>query len=268
MAIAFNAALDLGYSSGNTTSLTAAYTVGSGANRLLVVGVLGNGLSSADSVTGVTYAGVAMTLAAKNIGTGAGTPANDRYTYLYYLLNPPSGANNVVVSATVSDYLIAVAADYTGVAQSGQPDVTATGIAAVAGNSSGSLTTPVTTTAANDWIIEVVGNGYNVGTHSGYAFTSTNLTGRVEGVAFKEPLLLDMSTTTAGAYSPIVTTAATVVVSMDIMSAVAAFKPAGGAAAGNHSLPILGVGGMIYAADCIRRNRTLGRRKFIRGVWR
>ncbi len=45
----------------------------------------------------------------------------DRWHYLYYLLAPASGTNNVVITAASPHYLISEAASWYNVAQSGQP---------------------------------------------------------------------------------------------------------------------------------------------------
>lgn len=137
--IQFDNAADLGNNGGSGT-LTVSYTVGSGSNRLLIVVITGG--SSTDNITGVTYGGVAMTLVAKK-APGA------RWVYVYYLLNPASGANNVVITAS-SDYIIAVAASYSGAQQSSQPDNFAT--ATSAGNI-GSWPVSIIPSAASCWAI-------------------------------------------------------------------------------------------------------------------
>lgn len=143
--IAFNAAADLGNNGGTTNSLTASYTVGTGSNRMLYVTVAGD--TAANDVTGVTYNGVAMT--SLFAGFQGGNSLN-RYIYSFFLLNPPSGSHSVVVSSSSNHYLLAGAADYTGVAQSGQPDAVTTNFSAPG---AGSITTTLTTVAANSWII-------------------------------------------------------------------------------------------------------------------
>jgi hypothetical protein len=142
--IAFNAAADLGNNSGSGTSYTHSYTVGAGTNRILFVCVIGD--TAADDVTGVTYAGVSMTLINKRFEARLG--------YLFYLVNPTSGANNVIISASTSHYLLGGAADYSGAKQTGQPDAQTTGNTAGAGTT---LTTTLTTVADNSWTI-ICGN--------------------------------------------------------------------------------------------------------------
>ena len=147
MAIAFNAAADIGNGL-SVSSLTKSYTSGSGSNRLLVLGVVGDGTS--DLITGATYAGTSLTLIDKQFPTnGAST---HRWHYLFYLLAPATGANNFVISASSScDVITGTAGDYTGVKQSAQPDAHNKQY-----NGSGSptsLTTSVTTVANNDWAV-------------------------------------------------------------------------------------------------------------------
>lgn len=112
MAIAFDSAADLGYDAA-ATSLTTAYTVGSGSNRCLIVAVVGSEeLGESELITGVTYNGVAMTLIDRYGGTLA---TGNRDLHLYYLLNPAAGTNNVVVSGNTTMWMGALAASYTGV---------------------------------------------------------------------------------------------------------------------------------------------------------
>lgn len=136
MAIAFDAATDGGVVFSNT--LIFAHTC-SGSNRILFVSCFG---TVTDTITGVTYNGVAMTLTGKDVTAG------DRYTYQFMLVAPTTGSNNVVVTASASDALDAHAASYTGASQSGQPDATTHGN----GNTGGADIT-VTVVADQSWII-------------------------------------------------------------------------------------------------------------------
>ena len=83
MAIAFDAS-----SSGGSTF---AHTC-SGNDRLLVASV--QAYPANDTISGVTYNGVSMTLIAKRANTSG------VYDYLFYLLNPASGTHDVVISGT------------------------------------------------------------------------------------------------------------------------------------------------------------------------
>ena len=88
MALAFDATSNS--TGGSVTSVTWSHTT-SGADRALIVGVsFWNG--STESITGVTYAGTAMT----SIGSAL-SPNNER-AQQWKLSNPATGANNVVVS--------------------------------------------------------------------------------------------------------------------------------------------------------------------------
>ena len=83
-------------SGGGASSITYSHTVGSGNNRALIVGVF----EQSDSVTGVTYNGTSLTRAGTKVRVG--TTGGLEYVHLFYLANPDSGANNVVVSRSTS----------------------------------------------------------------------------------------------------------------------------------------------------------------------
>jgi hypothetical protein len=146
MAIAFDAA-SVGTSTTSTTQ-TWSHTC-TGDNRILFVA---GGIPTNDTITGVTYAGVAMT---KISGL-----QNGRWNYLWYLIAPATGANNIVVTTSASDILRSVAASYTGVKQSGVPDATAEGNYSTGANAD--ATQSVTTVADNCWIV-AMGSGVQIG---------------------------------------------------------------------------------------------------------
>jgi hypothetical protein len=150
MAITFDAATD-GGNVNPGTSLTWSHTC-TGSLLILFVGFNGDNIGAADDITSVTYNGVSMTLAAKQINPASG---GDRDTYLYYLLGPATGAHNVVISCTSSHVLQGGAVSYTGVKQSGQPDATAINFEVTP--SAKTLTTSVTTVADNCWTVLVEG---------------------------------------------------------------------------------------------------------------
>ena len=153
MAIAFDAASTGGLVT--TSTLTVSHTT-SGSDRLLVVAVASN----IDQVTGVTYAGVSMSLAAKKAYS---SPTET--IYIYYLAGPASGTNDIVVSRTGTSSYGLVAASYTGVDQTTPVDATNTGTNAV-GTSS---TLSVTSTVDNCWNIMMFGlqRGTTAGTGVG-----------------------------------------------------------------------------------------------------
>lgn len=124
----------------SVTSITFAHTC-SGSNRILFVCTANN---VGVNVTGVTYNGVAMT----NIGGALSNWAPSK-SYLWYLIAPATGSNNVVVSLSASASVIAMAASYTWVKQSWQPDAFSLGWP----TTTGSYSQSVTTVADNSWAI-------------------------------------------------------------------------------------------------------------------
>src|SRR5437899_1981184 len=85
--------------------VTISFTVGTGANRLLIVG----GTVDNFAITGVTYGGTALTQAVADTQKPTGS--------IWYLVNPPSGAS-VVVSSSPSKGAIIGVISFTGVDQS------------------------------------------------------------------------------------------------------------------------------------------------------
>lgn len=122
------------------TSATFSHTC-SGSNRLLLVGVM---CSSGDNVTGVTYNSVSLTQIVK-----VDSPTPGRFRYIYGLLAPATGSNNVVVSLSGgSTDIVSVASSYTGVDQAQTltaiTDTTQSGTAT-------STTMNMTSTVDNSW---------------------------------------------------------------------------------------------------------------------
>lgn len=134
---------------GSASSLTFAHTV-SGANRILFVAATVN---TGATVSGVTYNGTALTL----IDTKA--EASGPTTYLYYLIAPAAGTNNVVISASASTNIIGTASSYTGAAQTGQPDASTVHAGAVPVTA---YSKSLTTIADNSWVVSTTrtGNGH------------------------------------------------------------------------------------------------------------
>jgi len=139
--ISLDTAVDGGYSTG--TTLTFAVTIAE-ADEVLFVGIKGN---TTDNITGVTYDGVAMTLVDK------GAPSGGRYGYLYYLLNPSTGANNVVVTASGADQLHAGAAAYKGMKQQA-PEATKKVVREAASGTN--AYTDITTITDEAWVVGTV----------------------------------------------------------------------------------------------------------------
>jgi hypothetical protein len=143
MAIAFDA-----QSTGNSSTIatTVAHTC-TGTNLILWVSVqiYKAASSQGDNLVGVTYNGVAMTQINK-----ISRDAPDGYQYLYALINPATGTNNIVATANTSqDQLTVKGTSYTGARQSSVPDATTT----ANGSAVTTLTTTVTTIADNCWLV-------------------------------------------------------------------------------------------------------------------
>lgn len=80
------------------TTLSSSADLGSGLDRALIVGVSTGEVNTGDLITGVTCGGVAMT----RIGVAYQSVGSIRPVYIYALLNPPSGVNNIVVTRSNS----------------------------------------------------------------------------------------------------------------------------------------------------------------------
>lgn len=130
------------------TSSTWSHTC-TGSDRILFVNLFGDVQSvdnSGNAFTNVTYNGVALTEIGRQYVTG------DRWTYLCYLINPSTGANNVVITFSQSVAIKGAAVSYTGAKQTSQPDAFTTNKSdAVAANTD--YTTTVTTVADNCWLV-------------------------------------------------------------------------------------------------------------------
>lgn len=155
-----------------SASQTFSYTVASASGGLLVVCVAGD--QTTDLVSGVTYNGVAMTLVAKLLQTGA------RWHYLFYQKNPTVGAHNVVVSGPGGFFLQTLVSSYIGVGSIGSNDTSVASGAAV--------TTNLTTTRNNSWTVMCFDSSAGFG-------TLTNMTERVRDE--------DFNTMVMGDYGPI-----------------------------------------------------------------
>lgn len=139
MAIAFDAATSI---SVGASPRTLSHTCSSGSDRLLIVATLV--ANTSQTVTGVTYNGVAMT---GSISVAPDSGPNYYYIKLWYLYAPATGANNIV--ATTSSGNVGIQAlSYTGVSQSGFPDASAT----VAAGTSSPINGTVTVVATNSWM--------------------------------------------------------------------------------------------------------------------
>lgn len=129
---------------------TWSHTVGTGADRILVVCVQFRNVSS-ETITGVTYAGVAMT---KTDGSSTNmTVANSDNirSEIWTLANPNAGANNIVVTFSAAVRGVGEASSWTGVDQT-----TPLGTYASA---TGSSTTPsvAVSSASGDVVVDSMG---------------------------------------------------------------------------------------------------------------
>lgn len=158
------------YTSGlvvGASSLTYAHTV-SGSNRILFVAARIAGGGGLDLVTGITYNGVALT---RDSFENCIANCSGQGQYIYHLVAPATGANNVVVSLSASDTIHAGAASYTGASQTGQPDSNNKTTC----NATTSCTLNFTTVADNSWTIVYCGNsGVSI---TGGAHKVGNITG-------------------------------------------------------------------------------------------
>lgn len=115
---------------------TFSYTTGTISDGIMLVGIriydAGDRIGPAEP----TYAGVTMTQLTKNALGGD-------YMYLYYLLNPAAGTNNLVVDVREIYRCEVGIITLSGAKQSGQPDATATG-----SGSSTDVTATLTTVAS------------------------------------------------------------------------------------------------------------------------
>jgi hypothetical protein len=187
MAIAFDAASG-GSNGGSGNTVTFSHTC-SGSDRILFVGV---GDYNGDFVTGVTYAGVSMTLIAKQ-----GYNSNTNYEYLYYLVAPATGANNVVISrSTSSGWCVGDSASYTGVKQTSPIDAYTTKEFTSADGTS--LTTTLSSVADNCWFVLGMNSQRNL-------TASTGVTARHQQIT--QSFIGDSNSpkTPAGSYSMTVT---------------------------------------------------------------
>jgi hypothetical protein len=149
------------------TSLTYAHTC-SGDNRVLFVGTMS--AIGTNYVTGITHNGTSLT----KIGDGILTPStNGRYTNLWYLVAPTTGAQNIVVTNSSSQFIESYSVSYTGVAQTGTINASGTN----SRNSADNLETTLTTTVADCWFV-----AYQKANDATKTTNVSNLSGRVLGV--------------------------------------------------------------------------------------
>lgn len=138
MAIAFDSFVDGGAATGSLT-----FAFNNVAGDIVFVGIM---TADTNAVTGVTYAGNAMTQVSteQNVDTNL----NCR---LYVLENAPTGSNNVIISSTGTIFMgtVGKAVSYSGASLTGQPDSSNANTV----TSTTSLTISTTVVASNCWLV-------------------------------------------------------------------------------------------------------------------
>lgn len=126
----------------SATTVTVAHTC-TGSNLALFTYVYSE--DATDDIT-VTYNGVSMTNLLSDHFVADGT-----WHYIFGLLAPATGTNNIVVTsgASATNFKSASSESYTGVKQSGLPDSSPAGTNSAAANA---LTITFTTVANNSWV--------------------------------------------------------------------------------------------------------------------
>src|SRR6058998_1992673 len=121
------------------------FTDGTGTNGLLIVG----GTVDNSAITGVTYQNIALTLAVAD--------TQKPFTSIWYLVNPPSGTANVVVTSASSTPAAIGVISFNGVDQTTPIPTTAKNDNANGATSP--ATVSITNANANSWVMDVVGSG-------------------------------------------------------------------------------------------------------------
>ena len=131
------------------STITISLAIANNSNRMLIVGVGSEGLSSIDyGASGITYNGVAMT---KIDSQGYDIAPSDNYQSLWYLLAPDVGTYNVVVSFTnLPVGASAIAISLYNVAQQA-PEASAK----IRESADGSITRSITTITNNAWLVDI-----------------------------------------------------------------------------------------------------------------
>lgn len=207
MAIAFDLADGGNFTTG--TSLTWSHTC-TGTNRILFVGYR---CGAAGAVTGITYNSVAMTRIASE--TGADNVG------LFYLINPASEANNVVISLGSSQFISGISSSYTGARQSAQPDSSNTRTAAATTN--GNISTTIV--ADNSWTVAIAKAASSAITGS------TNATERADGDNNEQSLMDSNGPLGAGSQTMTISSAGNATWSEVIASFAPFVEPQGGSIA-------------------------------------
>lgn len=134
------------------TDFSWSHTISTVDNTILVVGVSWrNSGPGTETVTGVTYNSVACTFIRKDEYFNS----QSRSTAFYYIVNPSSGTNIVEVTFSGTVWrAVGGAVSITGIDQTNPIDVHS----GTAGGSGTSVSTNITTTVDNTWIVDVICN--------------------------------------------------------------------------------------------------------------
>ncbi len=167
MAIALDTVTE-GSDAGTATTCTWSHTC-TGSNLILVVGVYWRSQSD-NSVSGVTYNGVAMTsMSTKQRANGSFGGAYPTAVQLWYLAAPATGAHDVVVTISAGcdgpgPLFVGNSISYTGAQQSSSPTIPSGG--SVNSNSgASSITGTVVVSESNSWVVGIAAD--NTGVLSG-----------------------------------------------------------------------------------------------------
>ena len=151
-AIAFDAASSTSGVSLSSTSWS--HTVGTGSDRVLIVGIALEDTSTADlTVSSVTYNGVAMTAVPNSIATDGSSTFNR--TQLFYQLSPASGTHTVAIAFGGSVNGVNVGAVSLSGVNAAAPAAAATSIL----DSGTALSASINVATANSWLVDVVSSG-------------------------------------------------------------------------------------------------------------
>jgi hypothetical protein len=141
----------------NDTFLSLSHTVGNGNDRILIVGIVGEDDNANDlTISSIDFAGITLDLMPNSdeiAGVGSG---NDRIvkSELYYLLNPPSGTENINITYTGNISKGCAGAISLENVEQKIPEAVSTG--SVGGTNT--ISTDITTLTDGAWIVDVVGS--------------------------------------------------------------------------------------------------------------
>lgn len=212
-----------------TSPLTWSFT--NTAGNLLIVGVIATGDTGTSTITGVTYNGVSMT-AVTNAPRTWNTTASA--VYLFFLVNPATGANTVSVSASIAGAnpdIIAGAISFSGANTSSPVSAGFTNFSTVVGTTA---SVSVTGTTSGDFVVSAAGTG--TGFTSANAPTVTSASANVSNFNAGDNYELGQQSTSGGSVT------AGYTMTSDVFGIIAAEVFAATGAAGPPARSLLGVG--------------------------